>query len=219
MDIICYHVLTQEVVITKTPGKKQFSAAQAVRELSAHIAERGLTVSALARQLSIPRSTVAQWFKKGKSKTLPSRQHLETVKSYLAGLEASPDGLPGPGARGQKAKNLSHKVVRREAGRKIDSKPQRRHPDTIRQVHQLATARTEKIRLLLLLLENELRWFRDGTPAARETFRQTLDPYDVGYIASLLTMLGSEASFQRWLAFSSNNFRFFKKGKKQWPGR
>lgn len=75
-----------------------------------------------------------------------------------------------------------------------------------------AKRRTEKIKYLLLLLEDELRWFRDNNSRAREEFRKILDPSDIGYISSLLTMLTEEDKFKRWLALTTIQFQFFKKG-------
>lgn len=76
---------------------------------------------------------------------------------------------------------------------------------------QEARRRTEKIKYLLLLLEDELRWFRDNNPRAREEFRRELDAYDIGYISSLLTMLTEEGKFKRWLAFTTARFQSFKR--------
>ena len=55
--------------------------------------------------------------------------------------------------------------------------------------------RTEKIKHLLLFLEEELRWFRDGSKQNRDIFRDMLDLNDIGYVSSLLTMLGDEDKF------------------------
>lgn len=74
--------------------------------------------------------------------------------------------------------------------------------------------RSERIKQLLLLIEGELGWFRDGPADVREVFRKNLDPYDVGYVASLLMMLENEPKFQRWLALTTNRFRFFKGGER-----
>ena len=76
---------------------------------------------------------------------------------------------------------------------------------------QEARHRTEKVKYLLLLLEDELRWFRDNDPTAREEFRRELDAYDIGYISSLLTMLTEEDKFKRWLAFTTTQFQSFKR--------
>jgi hypothetical protein len=76
---------------------------------------------------------------------------------------------------------------------------------------QEARHRTEKIKYLLLLLEDELRWFRDNSPRAREGFRRELDSSDIGYISSLLTMLTEEDKFKRWLALTTTRFQSFKR--------
>jgi len=76
---------------------------------------------------------------------------------------------------------------------------------------QEARHRTEKIKYLLLLLEDELRWFRDNNPRAREKFRKELDASDIGYISSLLTMLTEEDKFKRWLALTTTHFQSFKR--------
>jgi transcriptional regulator with XRE-family HTH domain len=83
-------------------------------------------------------------------------------------------------------------------------------PELYRQIEE-ARRRTEKIKYLLLLLEDELRWFRDGNPDAREMFRKELDTSDIGYISSLLTMLSEEDKFQRWLALTTTQFQSFKR--------
>jgi hypothetical protein len=74
-----------------------------------------------------------------------------------------------------------------------------------------ARHRIEKIKYLLLLLEDELRWFRDNESGARDEFRKELDASDIGYISSLLTMLTEEDKFNRWLALTTTRFQSFKK--------
>jgi hypothetical protein len=76
---------------------------------------------------------------------------------------------------------------------------------------QEAQQKTEKIKQFLLFLEEELRWFRDNSKETRAIFRENLDPGDIGYISSLLTMLGDEDKFTRWLTLTTNRFNFFKK--------
>jgi hypothetical protein len=70
--------------------------------------------------------------------------------------------------------------------------------------------RVRKVKYLLLLLEDELRWFRDNNPDAREIFRKELDASDIGYISSLLTMIREEDKFKRWLALTTIQFQSFK---------
>jgi transcriptional regulator with XRE-family HTH domain len=86
----------------------------------------------------------------------------------------------------------------------------RETPEVYQHVQE-ARRRTEKIRYLLLLLEDELRWFRDNNPRAREEFRKELDASDIGYISSLLTMLTEEGRFKRWLALTTTRFQSFKR--------
>ncbi|MBM3118993.1 MAG: hypothetical protein FJ006_05485 [Chloroflexi bacterium] len=74
-----------------------------------------------------------------------------------------------------------------------------------------ARHRIEKIKYLLLLLEDELRWFRDSEPTARDEFRKELDASDIGYVSSLLTMLTEEDKFNRWLALTTTRFQSFGK--------
>ncbi len=78
------------------------------------------------------------------------------------------------------------------------------------------TLRVEKIRHLLLLLSYELSFFRDGSKEQREVLRKYLDFNDAGYLSSILTMLGDEDKFKRWLTLSTSRFNFFrKKGEKK----
>jgi len=73
-----------------------------------------------------------------------------------------------------------------------------------------AKRRTEKIKYILLLLEDELRWFRDNSATARVVFRQKLNESDIGYISSLMSMLTDEEKFERWLALTTIRFGFFR---------
>ena len=84
-------------------------------------------------------------------------------------------------------------------------------PEVYAQIEE-ARNRTSKVRHLLILLEDELGWFRDGDAGARDEFRKGLDASDIGYISSLLTMITDEDKFQRWLALSNARFNYFRKG-------
>jgi len=83
-------------------------------------------------------------------------------------------------------------------------------PEVYAQIKE-ARHRIEKVKYLLLLLEDELRWFRDNEPRARDEFRKELDASDMGYISSLLTMLMEEDKFNRWLALTTTRFQSFKR--------
>ena len=75
-----------------------------------------------------------------------------------------------------------------------------------------AKHRSQKLRYLLLLLEDELRWFREAQAEEREVLRKELNFKDVGYISSLLGMLGNEEMFQRWRTLTNYDFRGFREG-------
>ena len=83
-------------------------------------------------------------------------------------------------------------------------------PEAYAQINA-ARHRAEKVKFLLLLLEDELRWFRDNEPRTREEFRKELDASDIGYISSLLTMLTEEEKFNRWLVLTTTRFQSFKR--------
>jgi len=89
----------------------------------------------------------------------------------------------------------------------LESKEQ---PEIYNQIEK-AKHKTEKVKYLLLLLEDELRWFRDNGPKSRDVFRRELDASDIGYISSLLTMLTEEDKFKRWLAFTTTHFQSFRR--------
>ena len=72
-----------------------------------------------------------------------------------------------------------------------------------------AKRRTDRLKALLMLLHEELAWFRDGPEEVRVVFRSELDPFDVGYLSSLLAMLSDEDKFKRWLAATTNRFASF----------
>jgi len=86
----------------------------------------------------------------------------------------------------------------------------RERPEIYSQIEE-AKHRTDKVKYLLLLLEDELRWFRDNNPRARQEFRRELDASDIGYISSLLTMLTEEDKFKRWLALTTTRFQSFRR--------
>lgn len=72
-------------------------------------------------------------------------------------------------------------------------------------------ARTERLRAVLILLHEELAWFRDGPEEVRRVLRSDLDAFDLGYLSSLLAMLSDESKFRRWLAVTSNRFASFQR--------
>ncbi len=74
-----------------------------------------------------------------------------------------------------------------------------------------AATRTERLRLLLILLYDELAWFRDGPQEVRNVLRAELDAFDLGYLSTLLAMFSDEGKFRRWLAATTNRFAAFQR--------
>lgn len=220
--------------MNKVQKLPQTDIKQAVDELQAYISTHGLTISQLAAELSIPTSTVSKWFRSGRSRTQPSQKHLKKITFFLDGKKETKKNAEARWAAicdwwETQHKYSSFSQLAEDAGYDADQLSSyingRITPPrlVVEKVSRLAgmeytaedilkntTERAEKIKQLLLLLESELRWFRDGPPAARQIFRNNLDPYDVGYIASLLVMLENEQKFQRWLTLTTNRFRFFR---------
>jgi transcriptional regulator with XRE-family HTH domain len=73
-----------------------------------------------------------------------------------------------------------------------------------------AKRRLNRLKLFLILLEEEIAWFRDSPSDVREIYRSELDQFDTGYLSSLITMLFAEDKFLRWLELTNNRFNFFK---------
>jgi transcriptional regulator with XRE-family HTH domain len=71
--------------------------------------------------------------------------------------------------------------------------------------------RVERLKALLIILSEELGWFRDGPEAVRNVFRSELDQFDTGYLSSLLNMLFAEDKFRRWLEVTTNRFNYFRR--------
>ncbi len=74
-----------------------------------------------------------------------------------------------------------------------------------------AQKKIEKIKYLLIFLEEELSWFRDNPKEIIDILRENIDTKDLGYISSFLTMITDEEQFKRWLALTTNRFNYFRK--------
>lgn len=197
---------------------------------------RNLSKREIAQKLGISYETFRKWFQKGKSKKNPSLPYIGKMERFLESQKETETYWKDlwmkilgwweiqhqyPTARslgdeiGWDAESLSNYLQNREippklvvekiaktAGFEVLAKDS---------IVQEAQQKAEKVKHLLLFLEEELRWFRDGVKEARDIFRHELDLDDVGYISSLLTMLGEEDKFKRWLTLTTNRFNFFKK--------
>lgn len=62
--------------------------------------------------------------------------------------------------------------------------------------------RATRVKKLLVMLADELEFFKQNSESTRETFRRVVPGEDVGYITTLLRALYNEDQFQRWLLFS-----------------
>ena len=62
--------------------------------------------------------------------------------------------------------------------------------------------RSTRIKKLLVMLADELEFFKQNSESTRETFRRVVPGEDIGYITTLLRALYNEDQFQRWLLFS-----------------
>jgi hypothetical protein len=77
-----------------------------------------------------------------------------------------------------------------------------------------ANERSERLKLKLMELEIDLRYFKDSSKEVRDALRRELDWGDVGYLTSLLMMLSSEDQFVRWRSMTSRPYCHFRaKGK------
>jgi transcriptional regulator with XRE-family HTH domain len=202
---------------------------------------KNLSKKDLAQKLNIPYSTLRKWFSKSRTKRFPSPDYMEKINHFLES-EKKEDRYWGniwmkilswwqSQHRFSSIKKLAEEIGWEPQNLFLHFQNKQMPPkivvgkiagiagleiSALDSIHNEARKRTEKIKMLLLLLEDELKWLRDNSPASREIFRQELDLSDVGYISSLLTMLGDEEKFKRWITLTTNRFDYFrKKGRKK----
>jgi len=197
---------------------------------------RNLSKKEMAQKLDIPYSTFKKWFQQGKGERAPSPPYTEKIEKFLESqketgtywedLWTKISGWWETQHRYSTVRELADEIGwdAQSLNNYIQSKdmPPRLVIEKIAKtvgleisvldlVVQEAQRKTEKLKHLLLFLEEELRWFRDSPKEARDIFRKELDLSDIGYISSLLTMLGDEDKFKRWLTLTSNRFNFFRR--------
>jgi len=63
--------------------------------------------------------------------------------------------------------------------------------------------RATRIKKLLVMLADELEFFKQNSESTRKTFRRVVPGEDIGYITTLLRALYDEDQFQRWLFFAN----------------
>lgn len=197
---------------------------------------RNLSKRKMAQRLSIPYETFRKWFQKGKRRSNPSPTYIEKMQRFLQSQKETDTYWKELWMKilewwktqhrystirdladeiGWDVQNLANHLQNKEMPPKLViekiAKTVGFEIPALDFILQEAQRRTEKIKYLLLLLEDELRWLRDSSEESRKIFREALDLSDVGYISSLLTMLGDEDKFRRWLTLTTNRFNFFKK--------
>lgn len=150
-------------------------------------------IGALAKDINIPKTTLGPWLsgRKGKERRLPSKKYIPLIVQYLE--------KTAPLAK--KPEEVKKKVAKKEIAEE--------------EVLKEAEERTEKIKHLLILVHYELKWFIEAPKEARDIFRKNIELSDVGYLGSLLTMLGKEDFFKRWKMFTTETFSKFNKRKRK----
>ena len=200
----------------------------------------GLSRRQLADRLAIPFETFRRWFHATSAK-LPSAAHLSRLESYVGATRDQVSGLSTVWGAIRSWWQIQHRYASAsELARQIGWEPDHLQrcltdglmpprlvlerladeaciptPKCLPRVEEART-RTERLRALLLLLYQELAWFRDGPEEVRTTLRSALDSFDLGYLSSLLVMLSDEGKFKVWLAGTTNRFSSFQpKGRRK----
>jgi len=196
--------------------------------------QRGMSRHQLADELGIPFDTFRKWFRPVGNKA-PSHAHLARLRTFLAAtMESRQEGEDVVQAVRawwrtqhrydsceQLANELGWTVEGLHSFLEGQSIPPRLVLERLAQMVHLPIAgrtfsfeqarrRSERLRGLLLILADELAWFRDGPPEARQMLRTELDSFDAGYLSTLLSMLFSEDKFRRWLQLTTQRFNYFK---------
>jgi len=212
------------------------SIGQLLMEIDDFSRTRNLSRRETAQKLIIPYETFRKWFQKGKGRKSPSSIYIEKMEKFLESQKKTDTHWKDLWTKilewwktqhrystirdlaediGWDVRDLTNHFQNKEVPpnlviEKIAETVGLEVP-VLDLILQEAKGKTNKVKYLLLFLEDELRWFRDGSREARDILREELDPGDIGYISSLLTMLGDEDKFRRWLTLTTNRFNFFKK--------
>jgi len=211
------------------------SVEQLLIEIDDFSQKKNLSKREMAQKLNIPYMTFKNWFQKGRVKRNPSPEYIKRMEKFLEYQKETSSywndlWLKILGWWKTQHRYSTVNELANEIGWDVQSLNQHFEKEampptlvlekiaktigfevpTLDFVVQEAQRRTEKVKYFLLFLEEELRWFRDSSKEARDIFREKLDLDDIGYISSLLTMLGEESKFIRWLTLTTNRFNFFK---------
>lgn len=195
----------------------------------------GLSRHQLADRLGIPFETFRRWFHSSSPK-VPSARHLSRLEPYLSAARDESSGWTVVWNAIRSWWQTQHRYpsvsdLARDIGwdsvhlqrcfREGETPPRlvlERLADELRiptpkSPPRIAEARTrtDRLRALLILLHEELAWFRDGPEEVRSVLRFDLDSFDMGYLSSLLAMLPDEGKFRRWLTVTTNRFASFQR--------
>lgn len=196
--------------------------------------DKKLTKQEMAQILDVSYSTYMSWFSLGKNRKTPSSQNIQKIEKLISSSLRKANSCEELWAkilewwntqhRFKNVKELSDLIGWNEVSLwnclQKKEKPPRIVVSKIAETAGLADEsseknlheakkRSQKVKYILLLLEEELAWFRDTSKECRELFRLELNLNDIGYVSSLLNMLGEEESFKRWLALTTNRFNYF----------
>lgn len=208
-----------------------------VRELLATVEalrqQKGLTRHQLSDSLGIPFDTFRRWFHEKGAKS-PSEVHLQKLQALAGATRKLRPQWEEQWKKIREWWRTQHRYsslqqLAEEVGWNVDdlraclqneSKPPRLVVERLAQLLQLqvlpdalskeAGRRSERLKALLTILAEELAWFRDGPAEARQVYRSEIDPFDTGYVSSLLTMLYAEDKFLRWREVTTTRFNAFK---------
>lgn len=187
------------------------SVEQLLKKIDYFFRTRKLSKREMAKKLNIPYSTFKKWFQKGKVKRSPSPTYIKKLEKFLESQKEVEEYRQEVWMKilewwetqhrystvrefadeiGWDSQNLTKHLQNKERPPKlVIDKIARTVGFEIPALDFLvkeAQRKTERIKYLLLLLEDELRWFRDSSKEAREILREVLDLSDIGYISSLL---------------------------------
>jgi len=196
--------------------------------------QKGLSRHQLSDSLGIPFDTFRRWFQNKGAKT-PSKVYLSKLLAFVGKTTESRAQWDDLWKKIREWWRTQHRYsslqeLAEELGWTVDglracllgeSSPPRLVVERFAQLLNLqippgalsigeAKRRSERLKALLIILAEELAWFRDGPAEVREVYRSELDPFDTGYVSSLLTMLFAEDKFRRWLELTTSRFNYFK---------
>lgn len=137
--------------------------------------------SQFSRETGISLSNIKKYFQ---GRRLPAGENLRKLQE-VTNLEIL-NKLPN--RRKTKEKSRKRPTVRAQMATPISS--------------DLAHEKAKRVWKTLVSLNNELEFFKRGSPNDRKLFRDMISGEDVGYIIALLKALFNEDQFENWIYFT-----------------